>query len=103
MTTLNDTDVALFKQNSLFEGFTDIQLKEVMSFMTEMTFQAGEIIINEHEISDVIYIIKQGDVQIEKWDKQTHRAHVITYLTVGAVIGEIAALDGAPPFCNSTC
>lgn len=96
MLLLNDSEREFIKHNSLFEKFSDAQLNEVISFMTQVIVKSGDVIVNEHDVSDVIYIIKEGEVQVEKWNVKSRTTHVLTTLTAGAVIGEIAALDNAP-------
>src|SRR5258708_3788927 len=85
----------ILNKNALFEGFSDSQLKKMIELMHLKSFQPGELIIKEGEISDEIYILKTGLVEIEKIDTHTHEMHKIAQLKAGDVIGEISLLDHA--------
>ncbi len=53
-------------QNSLFLGLNDDQIEYVLSSMTEKRFLSGEIIIRENSTGNTMYLLKKGEISIEK-------------------------------------
>lgn len=84
------------RQNPLFQGFSDIQLQQILPIVHELQFNEGDIIIHENEVSDNIYLIKSGEVEIRKQDIKHEKAFKIAILKVGDIVGEITLLDNAP-------
>lgn len=84
------------KDHNLFHGFNSHQLAQVASLVKVITYQPGDIIIREGEISDNIYIVQHGIVDIEKFESTNDHPHCIAQLQEDDVIGEISLLDNAP-------
>jgi CRP-like cAMP-binding protein len=94
---ISDDELREFlKHNYLFSDFSDRQMTSVLPHITILTFQKGDILINENEISDNIFIVKEGEVDVSKWDSGLNRAHHIATLGPNSVIGEMTLLDNAP-------
>jgi hypothetical protein len=53
-------------------------------------FRAGEVIFREGERADKMYVIRSGEVVIER------AGHVVATLPPGAMFGEMALIDGSP-------
>lgn len=97
MSDINIDDILpVLQENALFEGFSPAQLQRVAHLIHQMTVQSGDVIIQEGEVSDNIYLIKQGTVAVTKIDSETQQVHKIAELTAKDVIGEISLLDNAP-------
>lgn len=92
----NEELVEFLQKNSLFNGLSIVQLKELAGLVKEIKVNEGDIIIRENEVSDDIYLIKEGEVEVTKYDEIAARSYRLTLLGNGAVIGEIALLDNAP-------
>jgi CRP-like cAMP-binding protein len=58
------TTIELLKQ-SLVPEVTEKELNEIMSFSTEQTFQAGEIVYRENEKSSQLLLVKEGQVDVQ--------------------------------------
>jgi DnaJ like chaperone protein len=53
-------------------------------------FKAGEVIFREGDKADKMYVIRSGEVVIER------AGHVVATLPSGAMFGEMALIDGSP-------
>lgn len=93
----SDEEIKNFLQkNSLFSGLSTNQLNQLACLVKKININQGDIIIRENEISDEIYLIQKGEVEVTKYDEATAQSHRIASLGEGAVIGEISLLDNAP-------
>jgi CRP/FNR family transcriptional regulator, cyclic AMP receptor protein len=61
-----------------------------------ISFKAGEVIFNNNEPGNVMYLITKGDVEISIHDK------VVENVSPGGVIGEMALLDMGPRSATAT-
>jgi CRP/FNR family transcriptional regulator, cyclic AMP receptor protein len=61
----------------------------VIGFAPE-AFKAGEVILREGDKADKMYVIRSGEVVIER------AGHVVATLPPGAMFGEMALIDGSP-------
>jgi CRP-like cAMP-binding protein len=84
------------KNNELFHDLTEPQLKLVVTEIEEVTVKKGDFIIRENEISDNIYIIKNGTAEITKFDAESNQDLHVAYLPTDAIVGEIAMIDREP-------
>lgn len=58
------------------------------------SFAAGDVIFTEGEAGDHMYVVRSGEIEIERNGK------VIETLSGGGIFGEMALIDGAP--CSAT-
>lgn len=54
------------------------------------TFSAGEVIFNEGDPGDVMYVVQEGEVDI------VLNGRVIETVSAGGVVGELAMIDNSP-------
>jgi CRP/FNR family cyclic AMP-dependent transcriptional regulator len=54
------------------------------------SFEAGEIIIEEGQSDDTIYVIRSGEVQV------VHDGEVLATLGAGELVGEMSLIDNLP-------
>ena len=54
------------------------------------TFMRGETIFSEGDRGDQMYVIRKGEVEIERDGK------IVETLTAGGIFGEMALIDGSP-------
>lgn len=83
-------------QTDLLYGLTKDQLTEIALSIKETVIPPDTYIIKEHEVSDEVYVIWEGGVEVHKTEHETGNSHQITMLGKGAVIGEISLLDSSP-------
>jgi len=91
-----DELIAFLGKQQLFVGFSPAQLDEIIILLEEVKVASGTYIIRENEPSDNIYIIKEGELKVTKWDPAHQREHHLTTLRTGAMVGEIGVLDNTP-------
>lgn len=87
---------SILKANKLANGLTDEQLHWLVLHVEEREALENETIIHENEVSEDIFIIKTGEVEIFKFDPGLHIEHHLALLGPGTVIGELAVIDRAP-------
>ncbi|HZP20713.1 MAG TPA: Crp/Fnr family transcriptional regulator [Bauldia sp.] len=79
----------------LFEGLDPHELTRLASIARETTLATGEVLFNQGDDSDGLYLIVSGLVRIYITADDTREA-TINLLEDGEVIGEMALLDGLP-------
>ena len=86
-----DTGIAIV----LLSGLSSEEMALFFELARRRTFVNQDVIINEGDVGETLYIIVSGQVQIEKTtlDKQQE---VITSLTKGECFGELAIVDREP-------
>lgn len=87
------TDV--LKRIDVFERLPEEQLMRVAKLLRERKFREGQILFNQGDPGDALYIVAQGRVKIFITD-QFGREKVLAFLGEGEFFGEMAVLRGAP-------
>jgi CRP/FNR family cyclic AMP-dependent transcriptional regulator len=85
-----DKKVSFLARSSVFSGLDEGQLKSLVKFCVEKTFAKGEKIVREGESGIGLYLILEGQVQIERGGKP------LAKLAGGQFFGEMALLDEQP-------
>ena len=80
--------------NYIFQNLTKKQKDEIFQLMTLRHTVAGEVVINEGERGEDMYIIDRGDFAVFKMDEQGAQEEVFRYTTSGAAFGELSLLYG---------
>ena len=80
----------LLAQIPLFQGLTDDDREALATRLTEKTFHPGDLVFSQGEAGVAMYVVKSGDLQILDGN------HVYETVSAGAVIGEMAVVDGGP-------
>jgi len=83
--------VKLLKKVSLFRGLSQNAIELIASVTTEIHFRAAEIIFHEGEEADDLYVITNGQVNIEKHSDGSRRK-VLAILEHGDFFGEMAVI-----------
>jgi CRP-like cAMP-binding protein len=68
---------------------TDFQLLANAGF-PPIKFEAGQVIFSEGDKGDKMYVIRSGDVEVERDGK------IVETLSGGGIFGEMALIDGSP-------
>jgi GNAT superfamily N-acetyltransferase len=82
----------------LFSGLNAEQIKRLASVCTVSTFEAGEIIFKEGGVSDRLYVILGGDVDITI----NKTGCSVGFVTSGECLGELSLLSTAPHSATAT-
>lgn len=96
-------DAAFFRKIFLFQDLEDRELEEVLSRTHPREFPAGEVIIQEGNLGDSLYIMVEGEVEITKrltlvLDEDTPKERVMIRLKAedGVYFGEMSLLESDP-------
>lgn len=82
--------------NFMFQHLTEHQKDQVFKVMSLKVVTAGEVIIREGDVGDVLYVIDEGQFTVHKKDETGEAQLVFTYTTIGAVFGELSLMYGKP-------
>jgi CRP-like cAMP-binding protein/membrane protease YdiL (CAAX protease family) len=88
--------LAFLQKSELFKDVSHAQLLKIASLVKEFEVNAGETIIEENEICDMIYLVKDGQVKVSKFDHETNQTLSLSILDEGAILGEVSLLDNQP-------
>lgn len=93
---LSTTDKMLFlRRVSIFSGMTLEQLRVLSTHLEAQHFLRDEVIFQEGDFSQDLYIVASGKVRIVI-DYGTASERTINMLGEGAFFGEMAIFEGAP-------
>jgi CRP/FNR family transcriptional regulator, cyclic AMP receptor protein len=84
-----------FKQVSLFTDLADEDIRELMTMAKKRTFRAGEVIFHRDDVGQVLYVIKEGKVNICLVGPEGQEISLVV-LGKGDCFGELAILDRLP-------
>jgi len=59
-------DLKALSHCCLFDGLNEERLKVVVGSLSEKAYRAGEVIVQEGEVGDELFILMEGEVQITK-------------------------------------
>ncbi len=86
-------DPELLRDVPLFQTLDDVERKAVAALMTETRFPAGTTLFREHDPGGVLYLVRDG--RVELWVTDEDRAKVVVdVLHGGDFFGELTLLDG---------
>lgn len=85
--------VELLKKRAFLGGLDDNRLKEMLKHLKKESFKKDEIVINEGEVGDKMYIIAKGSVRVIKKFPGTDEYEDITVLGEGDSFGEMELID----------
>ena len=89
---LNDAELELFRANLLIQGIPDVSFHRLARQIAVRRCDPGEIIFNEGDPGNCLYLIAQGSVKISKKGRGG-RQETLTYLPQGDFFGEMALVD----------
>jgi CRP-like cAMP-binding protein len=82
------------KESPLFATLTPLELKIVDGLMHERRFLAEEIIFDEGEEGQALYLVMSGRVMISR--QVSDSRELVAELGAGAFFGDLALLDNSP-------
>ena len=102
---LTKDDIKFLQNIKLFDGLKLEDIEKFCSIMNPVSFKAGEIIVQEGEEGDSMYIFREGKVEIThhitlrlksgQWEEAEKAMAVLDAKTVG-FFGEMSLVTGAP-------
>lgn len=83
------------KAAALFSSLSALELKIVDGLMHERRYLAGEIVFDEGEEGQALYLVMSGNVEISRLQGNA-APQVVAQLDAGSVFGDLALLDNSP-------
>ena len=80
----------------LFNGLNSQQRRRMVGALRTRNFSAEQVIFNEGDLGDKLYIVREGLVRIYTDDLNKKETSVIMYGQPKSIFGELAILDGQP-------
>jgi CRP/FNR family transcriptional regulator, cyclic AMP receptor protein len=76
----------------LFKRLEPHELEKLAEEIDQVNYKAGEVIFNEHDRGDALYVLEEGSVRIWVTDEDFEEV-TLAELEPGAFFGELAVLD----------
>jgi CRP-like cAMP-binding protein len=92
---------ALLPANSPLAGMSPEELRDLLEFGTVTKVRPGQQILNQGDVGDALVLLITGVARVSMIAPNGHEI-VLDYAEAGAVIGEIALLDGEPRTASAT-
>jgi len=91
-------DVEFIEQLDLFNGLAGDELTKVLDLCTEVSFNAGDIILHVHDSVDSLFLIRSGTAQVSVTSEREQGAgapeeQVLVTLGQGQTFGEMGLVD----------
>ena len=88
-------DLRLLSGLQLFKELTTTELMMVLMVIDKIRYEPGQMIVQEGTAGDSFYIVKEGQVEVRKYDGKGIE-HTLATLGPGECFGEIALIDFEP-------
>lgn len=100
--------VSYLLQADIFDEMTKNQLELVGSITDQKHYQAGDVIFEENTPGDEMYVIAEGEVEIQVdpaliGDDKNRGAHTIAVLRRGQSFGEVSLVDEGLRSASARC
>lgn len=82
--------------NPFFSSLSSFQVTQLEGMLREETVPAGTVICRENEMTDRIYLLREGDVRSQRPGREERKCDV------GEIIGDVLAVRGGRP-SGKTC
>jgi signal transduction histidine kinase len=90
-----------FAANSLFEGINPDVLEDIRYEMKTIRFKEGEVIFDEGDPGDSLYLVGEGSIKISKTGRGG-KQETLGFIQPGNFFGEMALFDGQPRSAKAT-
>src|SRR5438477_8658427 len=87
--------IELLRSMDLFGGLADAELAKIARLLKEVKVVENDIIFQQGDVGDSLYIVLQGRVRIATTD-QLGRERVLAFYGPGEFFGDMAVLTGEP-------
>jgi len=84
--------IEVIHQIEVFHGLSILQLQQVARMIRQESYNSGDVIIQQDDASDSMYMIGQGQVEVRKRDARGEQRTAL-FLGEGQVFGELSLLD----------
>ena len=90
-----------FATNQLFEGIEPDVLEDVRYEMKTLRLKEGEVVFEEGDRGDSLYLVGEGSIKISKTGRGGEQ-ETLGYIQSGNFFGEMALFDGQPRSAKAT-
>lgn len=87
--------ISLIRSVELFSGLSDDEIKQLAAICKERQYRQGEIIAQQGDTGDELFIITRGYAEIRVAER-AKESKVIINLGEGQLVGEMALVDFGP-------
>jgi cAMP-dependent protein kinase regulator len=81
--------------SEFFSAFPKDALESLLSSTSVRTFRSGQVVVQEGDAGNSLFLIGEGSVEVRTVDPQGHTI-VLSHLGTGELFGEVSALTGRP-------
>lgn len=99
---MNGHRLEVLRQCSIFQNVSPASLKKIAQLIKEEKYPAGSVLIDFDSTPDKVFILDKGKVRVSRFTSYGEEA-LLNILTPGALIGELAVLDGRRRSARVTC
>ncbi len=96
MSTEIDNELYAFRNELIFEGFSEEQIKKTLGVCVRKNYKKDQFVFEEGDSSQNLYMILKGYINIYKWDKDHTSQLLICSIRQGKFFGEISFVSGLP-------
>lgn len=91
---------ACFSKVSLFQHLDPSEAALLISLLHTRKYNKGEVVVQEGEHSDTLYVVHQGCVKLSKYN-ENGKEHIIRFLFPGDFFGQDSLLHQKPHAANA--
>jgi len=89
--------IEILRSVELFEGITPAELQAISQICKEITFNSGDIITQQGETGEDLFIVLEGFVEVLHSSAAPEQSpRTIVHLGKGQIFGEMALVDHGP-------
>jgi small-conductance mechanosensitive channel/CRP-like cAMP-binding protein len=87
---------ALVKRTALFQSLTTEEAQDLAASMTERRFRAGDVVFNQHDAGDSMFLVVEGLLFVLSPDDGHGEPLRVGQVAAGQFFGEMSLLTGEP-------
>lgn len=88
--------LTLLKNNYLFNGLTDEQIRKVIEISQEIAIEKDAYLFHEGALGNDAYLLLSGKIGILKKEAESGELQLIATLEPGELVGEMPLIDNSP-------
>lgn len=92
---MDSTLFELIRQSELFSDLKDDELKELLDIVELIELRASQVLFEEHQDSDSMYLLLKGDL-VATTVSHTGEIKILGYVRAGEIVGEMGLISSQP-------
>ena len=94
---MNDSETTeTFNEQALLKDLSLEQVETLKKTFIEQEFEPNDVIIEEGDLTQDIYLLIEGEVGVLKWDDEHFNQTLLGKIAKGEMFGEMSFLDASP-------